>query len=117
MLNPIVMACVSLHHLINLFKNQNEPTPIIPNAKVEKTITNVLNPEVSDFLCIPTSTEVDSAPAKMKPKIANRHIIASKSAISTLRQINIIPSISMANKNRLNSSSIGVVFCKELYRE
>ena len=116
-LKPIIIVFVSLHQWSNLFKNQNEPIPIIPNAKVAKTVTNVLNPVVNDFLFIPTITEVDRAPTKIKPKIANRHNIAIKSVISTLMQINIIPRISMANKNRLNSSSIGAVFCKEKYKE
>ena len=111
-LKPIVIAFVSFHQLSHLFKNQNEPIPIIPNAKVENTVTNVLNPFVNDFLFIPTIIEVDSAPTKIKPKIANRHTSAIKSAISTLMHINIIPRISIANKNRLNSSSIGAEFCK-----
>lgn len=116
-LKPIVIAFVSLHQLSHLLKTQNEPLPINPNAKVENTVTNILNPLVNDFLFIPTIIEVDSAPTKIKPKIANKHTNAIKSAISILMHINIIPRIRIANKNRLNSSSIGAVFCKEIYRE
>ncbi len=114
-LKPIVIAFVSLHQWSNLFKNQKEPIPIIPNVKVVKTVTKVLNPEVKDLLFIPTITEVDSAPTKIKPKIANKHNSVNKRAIRTLMQINIIPRISMANRNRLNSSSIGAAFCKKIF--
>ena len=89
----------------------------MPNVKVVKTVTNVLNPEVIDLLCIPTIIEVDSAPTKINPKIANKHNNAIKRAISTLMKINIIPRISMANRNRLNSSSIGAAFCKKIFSE
>lgn len=82
-----------------------------------KTVTKVLNPEVKDLLFIPTITEVDSAPTKIKLKIANKHNSAIKRAIRTLMQTNTIPRISMANRNRLNSSSIGAAFCKKIFSE
>ena len=111
-LSPISTVFVSLHQWTILLKIQKEPIPMIVKVNVEKMIKNDLNAAVNDFLCIPTSTDVDIAPMVMPPKMIKNNTIETKMASNTLIALRIIAAIRSINKNKLNSSPSGFIVCK-----